>query len=76
MKQTTWMKATMSLVLVLLMGLAAMPTEAQPSEAQVQRVIFASAGFDETNRFERNRFELSYATRLNRAAGLYVGWRL
>ena len=25
---------------------------------------------------ERNRFELSYATRLNRAAGLYVGWRL
>jgi len=36
----------MPLVLVLLMGLAAMP-----SEAQVQRVIFASAGFDETNRF-------------------------
>ena len=31
---------------VLLMGLAAMP-----AEAQVQRVIFASAGFDETNRF-------------------------
>ena len=28
------------------------------------------------NTFERNRFELSYATRLNRAAGLYVGWRL
>jgi hypothetical protein len=24
---------------------------------------------------ERDRFELSYATRLNRAAGLYVGWR-
>ena len=46
MKQTAWMKPTMSLVLVLLMGLAAMP-----AEAQVQRVIFASAGFDETNRF-------------------------
>jgi len=55
MKQNAWMKPTMSLVvslvLVLLMGLAAMPTEPQPSEAQVQRVIFASAGFDETNRF-------------------------
>jgi hypothetical protein len=24
---------------------------------------------------ERNRFELSYATRLNRAVGLYFGWR-
>jgi ABC-type transport system substrate-binding protein len=38
----------MSLIvsLVLLMGLVAMP-----AEAQVQRVIFASAGFDETNRF-------------------------
>ena len=55
MKQNTWMKPTMSLVvslvLVLLMGLAAMPTEAQPGEAKVQRVIFASAGIDETNRF-------------------------
>ena len=27
------------------------------------------------NRYERNRFELSYATRLNRAVGLYFGWR-
>ena len=55
MQQNTWMKPTMSLVvsllLVLLMGLAAMPVEAQPGEAKVQRVIFASAGFDETNRF-------------------------
>ena len=48
MQQNTWMKPTMSLIvsLVLLMGLAALP-----AEAQVQRVIFASAGFDETNRF-------------------------
>jgi len=48
MQQNTWMKPTISLIvsLVLLMGLAAMP-----AEAQVQRVIFASAGFDETNRF-------------------------
>src|SRR4029453_5286737 len=48
MPQNTWMKPTISLIvsLVLLMGLAAMP-----AEAQVQRVIFASAGFDETNRF-------------------------
>ena len=55
MKQHTWMRPTMSLVvsvlLVLLVGLAAMPTEAQPGEAKVQRVIFASAGVDETNRF-------------------------
>ena len=50
MKQKTWMKPTMSLVvslvLVLLMGLAALP-----AEAQRQRVIFASAGVDESNRF-------------------------
>ena len=26
-------------------------------------------------RLERNRFESSYATRLNRGAGLYFGWR-
>lgn len=55
MTQNAWMKPTMclvvSLVLVLLMGLAVMPTKAQPGEAKVQRVIFASAGFDETNRF-------------------------
>ena len=48
MPQNTWMKPTMPLLvsLVLFMGWAAMP-----AEAQVQRVIFASAGFDETNRF-------------------------
>jgi ABC-type transport system substrate-binding protein len=40
-----------SMLLVLLMGLAAMPAEAQPGEAKVQRVIFASAGIDESNRF-------------------------
>src|SRR2546425_1055738 len=55
MKQNTWIRPTMSLVvsvlLVLLMELATMPAEAQPGEAKVQRVIFASAGFDETNRF-------------------------
>ena len=39
------------LVLVLLMGLAAMPAEAQSGAAKVQRVIFASAGIDENNRF-------------------------
>ena len=48
MQQNTWMKPTMSLIvpLVLLMGLSAMP-----ADAQVQRSIFASAVFDETNRF-------------------------
>src|SRR5207247_245004 len=48
MIQNAGMKPPMSLIvsLVLLMGLAALP-----AEAQVQRVIFASAGFDETNRF-------------------------
>ena len=53
MTQNAWMKPAMSLVvaLVLLIGLAVMPTKAQPGEAKVQRVIFASAGFDETNRF-------------------------
>jgi ABC-type transport system substrate-binding protein len=45
------MSPVVSMLLVLLMGLAAMPDEAQPGEAKVQRVIFASAGFDETNRF-------------------------
>jgi len=55
MKQNTWMRPTMSMVvsglLVLLLGLAVMPAEAQSGEAEVQRVIVASAGFDETNRF-------------------------
>ena len=50
MKQNAGTKPTISLavslVLVLLMGLAAMP-----ADAQVQRSIFASAGFDETNGF-------------------------
>ena len=48
MQQNTWMKPTMSLIvpLVLLTGLAA-----TPADAQVQRSIFASAWFDETNRF-------------------------
>ena len=48
MQPNTWLKPTMSLIvfLVLLMGLAAMP-----AQAQVQRVVFASAGFDESNRF-------------------------
>ena len=54
MKQNTWMRPTMSMVvsglLVLLLGLAVMPAEAQSGEAEVQRVIVASAGFDETNR--------------------------
>ena len=40
-----------SLVLVLFMGLAALPIAAQPGEAKMQRVIFASAGIDENNRF-------------------------
>jgi peptide/nickel transport system substrate-binding protein len=55
MKQNTWMQPTMSLVvsvlLVLLMVLAALPTEARAGEAKVQRLVFASAGVDETNRF-------------------------
>jgi peptide/nickel transport system substrate-binding protein len=45
------MSLVVSVLLVLLMGLAAMPAEAQSGEAKVQRVIFASAGLDETNRF-------------------------
>jgi hypothetical protein len=53
MQQNAWLKPAMSLgvSLGLLIGLAVIPTEAQPGEAKVQRVIFASAGFDETNRF-------------------------
>ena len=55
MKQITWMKPTRYLVvpvlLGLLMGWAALPTKVQAAEAQVQRVIFASAGLDESNRF-------------------------
>jgi hypothetical protein len=55
MKQNAWMKPAMSRIvslgLVLLIGLTAIPIEAQPGEAKVQRVIFASAGIDESNRF-------------------------
>jgi hypothetical protein len=32
-------------------------------------------GSDNPFEDERNRFESSYATRLNRSAGLYFGWR-
>jgi peptide/nickel transport system substrate-binding protein len=38
-------------VLVLLAVLAATPTETPAGEAKVQRIVFASAGIDETNRF-------------------------
>jgi peptide/nickel transport system substrate-binding protein len=55
MRRNTWVKPTMSLVvslwLVLLVALAAIPTEARAGEVRVQRLIFGSAGFDETNRF-------------------------
>jgi peptide/nickel transport system substrate-binding protein len=55
MRWNTWVKPTMSLVvslsLVLLVASAATPTDAWAGEAQVQRLIFGSAGFDETNRF-------------------------
>lgn len=49
MKSTIFL--VVSVVFVLLMGWAVLPTAAQPGEAKVQRVVFASAGFDETNRF-------------------------
>ena len=39
------------------------------------KVIIVARIITRTKLFERDRFELSYATRLNRAAGLYVGWR-
>jgi ABC-type transport system substrate-binding protein len=55
MRWHTWLKPTMSLVVsllpVLLAALAATPTHALAGEAKVQRLIFASAGIDETNRF-------------------------
>jgi peptide/nickel transport system substrate-binding protein len=38
-------------VLVLLLAMTATPTATRAGEAQVQRLIFASAGIDETNRF-------------------------
>jgi ABC-type transport system substrate-binding protein len=40
-----------SSVLVLLLAMTATPTDTQAGEAKVQRLIFASAGIDETNRF-------------------------
>ena len=40
-----------SSVLVLLLAMTATPTDTRAGEAKVQRLIFASAGIDETNRF-------------------------
>ena len=38
-------------------------------------LLYDGQGYWLCLKVERDRFELSYATRLNRAAGLYVGWR-
>src|SRR5919109_621046 len=46
----TWPRAV-PLVLALLVALGAPLGAARTAEAQVQRLIFASAGFDENNRF-------------------------
>ncbi|MGH8057957.1 MAG: ABC transporter substrate-binding protein, partial [Candidatus Entotheonellia bacterium] len=55
MRRNTWVEPTMclfvSFLLVLLAALTVTPTEARAGEAQVQRLIFASAGMDESNRF-------------------------
>jgi peptide/nickel transport system substrate-binding protein len=55
MRQNTWLKPTMSLVVSLLLVLvavvAATPTATLAGEAKVQRLIFVSAGFNEGNRF-------------------------
>jgi peptide/nickel transport system substrate-binding protein len=55
MKRDTPVKHTMSIsvsmLLVILAALAAIPTDTLAGEAKVQRLIFASAGVDETNRF-------------------------
>src|SRR5919106_258701 len=55
MRQTTSVRRKMSMfvcsVLMFLIALAATPTETPAGEAKVQRLIFASAGIDETNRF-------------------------
>src|SRR4029453_1146164 len=40
-----------SALLVLLLAITATPTATRAGEAKVQRLIFASAGIDETNRF-------------------------
>jgi peptide/nickel transport system substrate-binding protein len=45
------MSMVVSLLLALLMALAAIPTDARAGEAKVQRLIFVSAGFNEGNRF-------------------------
>jgi peptide/nickel transport system substrate-binding protein len=45
------MSVCVSAVLVLLVALAAVPTDTPAAEAKVQRLIFVSAGFNESNRF-------------------------
>ena len=54
MRQNTWLKPTMclvvSLLLVLVVVVAATPTATLAGEAKVQRLIFVSAGFNEGNR--------------------------
>jgi ABC-type transport system substrate-binding protein len=55
MRQDTVMQRKISMsvssVLVLLLAMTATPTDTRAGEAKVQRLIFASAGIDETNRF-------------------------
>jgi peptide/nickel transport system substrate-binding protein len=55
MRPHRWVKPTVSLAvplsLVVLVALAMIAPETLAGEAQVQRLIFGSAGFDETNRF-------------------------
>jgi hypothetical protein len=45
------MSVVVSVLLTLCMALVALPTEAPAGEAKAQRLVFASAGVDETNRF-------------------------
>ena len=47
MQQRTLVQLTVGIALAVLMVLAAV----LPSEAQVRRLVFASAGFNESNRF-------------------------
>ena len=55
MRQETLVQHKISMfvssVLVLLLAMTATPTDTLAGEAKVQRLIFASAGIDETNRF-------------------------
>jgi len=55
MRQETLVQHKISMfvssVLVLLLAMTATPTDTRAGEAKVQRLIFASAGIDETNRF-------------------------